>query len=671
MSVDVDRVPVRLQGITQSDVLLPQSDAEDSCISGVVRPTVISTSKKSRENRFQISKNPYYSSSDDEAISSDAGHSSVEDAEYDWGETPAVDDGNILRDGLAKWALEFNVTHTAVDALLSLLRDNGLETLPKSATSLLGTVHCVSKDFKQLGSGLYWYRGVKKYLETYFTPEMACVVDGQKSVKLDIFVDGLSPYKAPTKKAELWPIAGRIVCAGFKTKPFVIALWCGPKKVPDSLEEFLIPFVTECKELMKGFVLKGTTYMLVLRHVIGDAPARAWLKQVKQHGSKASCERCNIRGIWLSNRVVFDPNSLGELRTNESFTNRTDGEYHLADRSPLEEIVHDMILQFPLDRLHLLDLGAVRRIIKFLLEPKASSIKLKPALIARLDWFMSKLLPFFPSEFRRKPKSICDFRIYKGSEFKRILQYDGILVFYFLTMNAKEYEGVYQCFLMLSCAARILSDEDLCHQYVGDARQLLKGFVNYSESVFGDHFVVYNIHHLLHLADDCGIHGVLDGFSAELYESYLGRMKRWLRAPGRTITQIVARTLEHEKNHTTERYLRNFNEARLTMPNESGCSDGLCGEMYSKFETDDFAIVASLPVHTDNCCITKSGEVIIVQNIVKVGEIIYFVGKQFEEKTSFFDYPMDSSLLEIHKVQKLSAKLSHWSVKTELLKSVY
>ena len=497
---------------------------------------------------------------------------------------------------------------------------------------------------------------------------MACVVEGKKSVKLDLFVDGLSPYKAPTKKAELWPIAGRIICDEFKTKPFIIALWRGPKKVPDSLEEFLGPFVKECEELMKGFILKGTTYVLVLRHIIADAPARAWLKQVKQHGSKASCERCDIRGIWLSNRVVFDPNCIGELRTDYSFKNRTDSEYHLADRSPLEHIVHDMISQFPLDRLHLLDLGAVRRIIKFLIEPKTSSIKLKPALIARLDWFMNKLLPFFPSEFKRKPKSITEFRCYKGSEFKRILHYDGILTFYFLSVIAEEYECVYRCFLMLSCAARILSDENLCREYVDDARQLLKGFVSYSALVFGDHFVVYNIHHLLHLPDDCKIHGVLDGFSAELYESHLGRMKTWLRAPGRTITQIVARTLEHEKNHSSERCSAKFNEAKLSLPRQSSCSDGLRGEMYGKFSTDDFAIVASFDISSDNCCVTTSGEVFIVQNILKVDETVYFVGKQFEERTLFFDYPMDSSHLGILKVQKLCKKLSHWCVKTDVAK---
>jgi len=114
---------------TQRDVesftagIPPQSD-EASCSSDVVmRHSVAIKSKQSRENTFRISRDPFYSSSDDDEIGSDFEYSSNEDSDYDWDEIPAaVDDGKSLRDGLTKWALDFNVTHTAVDALLSLLR---------------------------------------------------------------------------------------------------------------------------------------------------------------------------------------------------------------------------------------------------------------------------------------------------------------------------------------------------------------------------------------------------------------------------------------------------------------------------------------------------------------------------------------------------------------------
>ena len=356
--------------------------------------------------------------------------------------------------------------------------------------------------------------------------------------------------------------------------------------------------------------------------------------------------------------MVFVADEIGELRTDESFKNRTDKEYHIR-KSPLEDIVN-MVTQFPLDRLHLIDLGAIRRIFKFLIEAKVSSIKLKPSIINRLDWLANGLHSYFPSEFKRKPKSISDFRGYKGSEFKRIGHYDGMLLFYYLCLIAPEYKSAKQCFLLLCCALRILSDKKLCLELLEDARAMLDGFVSFSASVFGAHFVVYNIHHLKHVCDDCTLHGNLEEFSAELYESYLGRIKQWLRAPGRTITQVIARTLEHEKNFTiVERYSSNPQKAVLSSPCGSGFSGGLCGEMFKKFVTDDFTIVAFTGINVDNCCITISGDIIIIENIVKVNDDVYFVGRKFVKRTQFFDYPIDSSLLRVQKVENLSKDVDH------------
>jgi len=161
----------------------------------------------------------------------------------------------------------------------------------------------------------------------------------------------------------------------------------------------------------------------------------------------------------------------------------------------------------------------------------------------------------------------------------------------------------------------------------------------------------------------------LNDFSSEVYESDLGRLKTWLRAPGRTITQVIARLLEREKNFTVnERYSSNLKDAVLKVPRDSGCSDGLCGEMYKKFKTDDFEIVASSGISNDNCCITKSGHIIIVENILKISEEVYFIGKRFLEESSFFDYPLQSSHLGIHKVKSLSVDISRWCVKSDICK---
>jgi len=50
-------------------------------------------------------------------------------------------------------------------------------------------------------------------------------------------------------------------------------------------------FIDETQELMNGFTVQDKYYKLKIRNVIADAPARAWLKRVNQHGSKFACER--------------------------------------------------------------------------------------------------------------------------------------------------------------------------------------------------------------------------------------------------------------------------------------------------------------------------------------------------------------------------------------------
>jgi len=209
------------------------------------------------ENSFEIPLFFHYSTDDDSDISVyESGNEVDPDNESPLREPEVCESKASLQPSLTEWALNFNISHSAVDSLLTILRSHGHDELPKRATTLLGTVHCVSKYLKEMAGGQYWYRGIKTYLDTYFEPSMSCIIDEQKSVVLDVFIDGLSPYKAPRKKNALWPITGRCISPGFKTKPFVTALWCGSTKEPASLDDFVSPFVDECKELFNGFVLK-------------------------------------------------------------------------------------------------------------------------------------------------------------------------------------------------------------------------------------------------------------------------------------------------------------------------------------------------------------------------------------------------------------------------------
>lgn len=59
-------------------------------------------------------------------------------------------------------------------------------------------------------------------------------------------------------------------------------------------------------------------------------------------------------------------------------------------------------------------------------------------------------------------------------------------------------------------------------------------------------FLVYNVHSLIHLADDAFKFGSLDNVSAFKYENYMQRIKRMLRAKDHQLAQVIRRIGEYE-----------------------------------------------------------------------------------------------------------------------------
>jgi hypothetical protein len=64
------------------------------------------------------------------------------------------------------------------------------------------------------------------------------------------------------------------------------------------------------------------------------------------------------------------------------------------------------------------------------------------------------------------------------------------------------------------------SMEELSKWKVRYADELLKYFVDQFGVLYGDHHLVYNIHSLSHLDNDCRVHGSLESFSAYPFESF-------------------------------------------------------------------------------------------------------------------------------------------------------
>jgi len=113
--------------------------------------------------------------------------------------------------------------------------------------------------------------------------------------------------------------------------------------------------------------LGDVTYWVVLHSVVCDAPARSYLKCIRPHNCHG-CERCTETGDWvtvLKNRVTF-PSVDKPVRTDAAFAGMTDKDHHEKDNeSPMICLSFGMVTQFPLDIMHFVYLGVMRRLILF------------------------------------------------------------------------------------------------------------------------------------------------------------------------------------------------------------------------------------------------------------------------------------------------------------------
>lgn len=429
---------------------------------------------------------------------------------------------------LYEWALSGGIlSMSKIDELLAWLRPV-FPNLPKSYKTLLGTADNINIiNFRN--GGQFWYKGIKDNLDGFILEEY---LQRKEKIEIDINTDGLPLFRSSKKK--FWPILGHLV--GTKNEPFVIAIYFGTSD-PSDIEEFLQDFVNEAKNLIdNGYVRNQRTYDFFIRHYILDAPARELIKCCIGHNAYASCEKCTVWGERSDNRQTY-VDLDAPLRTNESFKNQTQSHHHKGV-SPLLRLNTQMISQFRLESMHLVYEGVFKRLLEVWMR-WIGPWKLHWTIVERMSNMLIQIAPSCPQDFARKPRSLSDLAFYKATEFRRLCLYDGIVVF------AQHPDiNVYKHFLLLHCAIFILANPVL-HKIMNDyANILLRTFIKHSVTILGKKFVVYNVHSLCHLAQECNDYGPLESFSAFCYENKLKTIKNHLKSGFKPLQQVAKREIE-------------------------------------------------------------------------------------------------------------------------------
>ncbi|KAK3907844.1 3-isopropylmalate dehydratase large subunit [Frankliniella fusca] len=574
--------------------------------------------------------------------------------------------GAALNEKLRDFVVEHNVSHSVINGILKIFKPYH-EFLPTDARTLLKTTRDISP-IEKMGIGEFIYLGVRESLTKFLLIRLSLLQSS--TIHLNVSIDGDSPFKS--SKDQLWPILVKVDELP-RSKPVLVAAWFGAGHPP--VEQYLKKFIHELVSdvLINGICIKNKIFKVNLKNFICDAPATAMLKMTKYHSGFYGCGKCEVKGEKVGGCLVFTEIDK-KLRTDFDFRNQVQIDHHKGT-SPLCALPINLIDNFPLDYLHLILIGSLKRYLEVLIfgyvfddgKPKYDIIngrvkkkqkrrkgKLSQKDITAINSAIQALKKFCPLEFSRICRILSDCGLWKATEYRQFLLYIGVVVL--KGVIPKEH---YELFLQLHAAIRILCSEDLCLKLGRVAEDLLKSFVKKSPKLCGENFPVYCIHNLVHVYQDVLKQGrPLDSFSAFPFESYHGILKNLLRGRARPLAQLYKRIQEKENKI-------DLNEEMSCAPTYSGIhEDGpncaLKGSQFKELTIGSFKF--STKHSKDSYAVLRNNSVVKILNIIKCENKLFVVGKYFSKCQDLYVKPIKSSMLGIQVVSGLSQLILSWPV---------
>ena len=490
---------------------------------------------------------------DDDSLLSDNNHSDLDDFQEsepeqqhcgvmsdneqdDSGDETDDDDNEeiALTNALRKWVLESGIPLTHANSLLGILRTH-FPFLPKDSRTLLHTLRTYEID--EIAGGQYHHFGVEAGIKSrLMRHKELCSLD---EILLQVNMDGLPLFKS--SKESFWPILGLIPIEE-KPEPFVMGLWVGGSK-PTNANEYLQKFVDEMNNLENdGITYNDKTYQVKISCFICDTPARAFVKRTKGHTGYYGCDYCEQRGVHINHRMTF-PEMNASPRTDVQF-DEMEYEEHQHGESILSQLNVGMVSQFPLDYMHLVCLGVVKKLI-LLWTNGPLDTRLGNALTKRISSRLIQLKLHLPREFLRKGRPIAEVDRWKATEFRTFLLYTGPVA-----LKGKLHDVLYDNFMLLFVGITILCSPTLWADYCNYAGLILIQFVDHVGNAYGAQQIIYNIHCITHISSHSRQFGPLHTFSSFPFENYLQTLKKLVRKPQLPLPQAIRRLTE--KMHTVK-----------------------------------------------------------------------------------------------------------------------
>lgn len=190
--------------------------------------------------------------------------------------------------------------------------------------------------------------------------------------------------------------------------------------------------------------------------------------------------------------------------------------------------------------------------------------------------------------------------------------------------------------MLFACAIRILSSIQHRH-LINITDDLLRLYVENFTNIYGKSSCSYNIHNLLHLANDSKMYGTVDEFSCFDFESKLGWMKSIIKSGYKPLQQ-VAKRVESQCNHELSK--NNINGS-----SEISISKFISGTGFSKIELKKFYLQAK----TNNQWFSTNNPFSIISfKYVKYNDKHIIYGCKLKNMTPMFKDPIDSSIIDLY-----------------------
>ena len=185
--------------------------------------------------------------------------------------------------------------------------------------------------------------------------------------------------------------------------------------------------------------------------------------------------------------------------------------YGVKGKTPLSRLL-TLPMQAPYDVMHLVYLGAARKLLTMVVVKKLVNVTFLSSLISSIK---------VPHWFRRKPRTLQELCLWKSQEHKTFLLYYSPLCFFKLYERNRSYvvRQMLCLYLCLSASIYALSTESVSPQNIHFAKEIIYFFQICMRQMFGSGVATGTLHALCHLPTQVENFGSLSHTSATCFEN--------------------------------------------------------------------------------------------------------------------------------------------------------